>query len=290
MIDNADSALRVPGAFNVSWVTVGRESLTLTDIEHGKIRRFGDPRIHAALVCGSVSCPTLRHQPYQGDIDEQLDDQMRSFLAIGGAVVDRDNGTLRLSRVLLWYGRDLVAPRRMPTLLPARPPLARGRRSALAPSRGRVLGARHQAKGRVRHLRLGIGLLDCLSLTRLPRAAGETSEAGALAPTQRGLWGSWCADELIRKRPTPRALSARRLRMLAPPPLRGRGKDSVRLKRSPRRADLDRRLAPGSVRKHNNGDQRGDGVSRDHISPQCGSHRRSTPRTGRIPRRRGSAK
>ncbi|GMQ84686.1 MAG: hypothetical protein BMS9Abin07_0250 [Acidimicrobiia bacterium] len=119
--ENADSVLRVPGAFNDSWVTVGGESLTLTDVEHGKIRRFGDPRIHAALVCGSVSCPTLRHEPYQGEIVEaQLDDQMRSFLAMGGAAVDRDNGILRLSRVLLWYGRDLVAPDRMPTLLPAR--------------------------------------------------------------------------------------------------------------------------------------------------------------------------
>ncbi len=52
--ENADSVLRVPGAFKGSWVTVGEESLTLGDIEHGKIRRFGDPRIHAALVCGYV--------------------------------------------------------------------------------------------------------------------------------------------------------------------------------------------------------------------------------------------
>ena len=39
----------------------------LDDIEHGKVRRFGDPRIHSALVCGSVSCPTLRFEPYEGD-------------------------------------------------------------------------------------------------------------------------------------------------------------------------------------------------------------------------------
>ena len=108
------------GAFNGSGVRGGRTSLRLPDLERGKNRRSGDPRIHAALVCGSVSCPTLRHEPYEGDVDGQRDAQMRSFLAMGGASVDRDNGILRLSRVLLWYGRDLVAPHRMPTFLPAR--------------------------------------------------------------------------------------------------------------------------------------------------------------------------
>jgi hypothetical protein len=117
---DAESVLRVPGAFNEVWANVNGERLTLNDIEHGKIRRFGDPRIHAALVCGSVSCPTLRLEPYGGDVDGQLDDQMRSFLASGGAAVDRDAGTLRLSRVFLWYGRDFVVPHRMPTLLPSR--------------------------------------------------------------------------------------------------------------------------------------------------------------------------
>ena len=114
------TVLRVPGAFNEPWATVNDETLTLNDLEHGKIRRFGDPRIHAALVCGSVSCPTLRHEPYGGAVDGQLEDQMRSFLTSGGAVIDRDGKTLRLSRVFLWYGRDFVVPHRMPTLIPAR--------------------------------------------------------------------------------------------------------------------------------------------------------------------------
>ena len=117
---DAESVLRVPGAFHDPWVTVGEEQLTLNDIEHGKIRRFGDPRIHGALVCGSASCPTLRLEPYGSDVDIQLDEQMRTFLTMGGAFVDRDASTIRLSRVFLWYGRDFVVPQRMPTLLPAR--------------------------------------------------------------------------------------------------------------------------------------------------------------------------
>jgi len=117
---SAGSVLRVPGAFNEPWATVNGESLTLNDIEHGKIRRFGDPRIHAALVCGSVSCPTLRYEPFGGDVEAQLDEQIRGFLGSGGAAIDRTSGVLRLSRVFRWYGRDFVVPHRMPTILPAR--------------------------------------------------------------------------------------------------------------------------------------------------------------------------
>jgi hypothetical protein len=115
-----DSVLRVPGAFSAPWVTVGAETMSLNDIEHGKIRRFGDPRIHGALVCGSVSCPTLRSEPFDGPrLDDQLDDQMRTFLADGGARLDKANNTLHLTRVLKWYGGDFVRPSKMPTLRPA---------------------------------------------------------------------------------------------------------------------------------------------------------------------------
>ncbi len=115
------SVLRVPGGFSRPWTTVAGENLSLDDIEHGKIRRLGDPRIHGALVCGSASCPTLRPEPYRGEeVESQLGDQMRSFLAAGGAVVDQTEGVLRLSRVFLWYGGDFTRPHRMPTWLPAR--------------------------------------------------------------------------------------------------------------------------------------------------------------------------
>jgi len=113
------TVLRIPGAFDRPWAEVSGAALSLNDIEHGKIRRFGDPRVHGALVCGSASCPTLRYEPFGTDLDRQLDDQMRSFLAGGGASVNRLTGTLRLSRIFLWYGGDFTRPRRMPTWLPA---------------------------------------------------------------------------------------------------------------------------------------------------------------------------
>jgi hypothetical protein len=116
------SVLRVPGAFSAPWAIVEGETMSLNDIEHGKIRRFGDPRIHGALVCGSVSCPTLRNEPFNGALlDKQLDDQMRKFLEGGGARLDKTNNTLHLTKVLQWYGGDFARPQRMPTLIPAGP-------------------------------------------------------------------------------------------------------------------------------------------------------------------------
>lgn len=115
------SVLRTPGAFTAPFTTVAGERLSLDAVEHGKIRRFGDPRVHAAMVCGSISCPTLRSTPYSGtDLDAVLDDQLGAFLASGGIVADRGRNVVRLSRVFAWFGGDIVRPARMPTLLPAR--------------------------------------------------------------------------------------------------------------------------------------------------------------------------
>jgi hypothetical protein len=119
--EGRDSVLGIPAGFREKVIDVEGEALSLDDIEHAKLRRFGDPRIHAALVCGSVSCPTLRSEPYRGDqLDNQLDDQLRHFLASGGMEADRSRGVSRLSRVFLWFGGDFTRPRRMPTFLPAR--------------------------------------------------------------------------------------------------------------------------------------------------------------------------
>lgn len=126
--EGQSSVLRLGRVFSKPFIPIGGERLSLDDVEHGKIRRFGDPRIHAALVCGSLSCPTLRFEPFEGSrLSDQLDDQMRQFLASGAAIVDRERGELSLSRVFRWYGADFVYPDRMPTLRPV--------------GRGRVLDA-----------------------------------------------------------------------------------------------------------------------------------------------------
>jgi hypothetical protein len=118
--DDMGSVLRIPGAFSAQWATIAGVELSLNDIEHGKIRRFGDPRIHGALVCGSASCPTLRSEPFTGAaLDQQLEDQVRFFISHGGGSVNPADNTVWLSSVFKWYGRDFTSPHTMPNIAPA---------------------------------------------------------------------------------------------------------------------------------------------------------------------------
>ena len=47
-------------------ISLQGQSLSLNRIEHGILRpRFGDPRLHFALVCAAVGCPLLRPEAYR---------------------------------------------------------------------------------------------------------------------------------------------------------------------------------------------------------------------------------
>jgi len=95
----------------------GTRAVSLDEIEHGILRRLGEPRIHAAIVCGSVSCPPLRREPYRAErLDAQLDDNLRAWLADArkGARFEPapdavGGGTLRLSPIFDWFARDFAA-------------------------------------------------------------------------------------------------------------------------------------------------------------------------------------
>jgi Protein of unknown function, DUF547 len=87
-------------------------TLTLDDLEHEWLRkRYGDPRVHFALVCASRGCPPLRAEPYAGErLDAQLDDQARVFLADPTKNrVDDSRHVLHLSPIFKWYREDFVS-------------------------------------------------------------------------------------------------------------------------------------------------------------------------------------
>lgn len=99
-----------PGFFKVFHV-VGGKSLSLDDIEHNIVRkRFGDPRIHAALNCAAASCPRLRPEAYRPDrLDSQLDVAVRDFIRDPQHVsIDRESRTLALSKILDWFEGDFT--------------------------------------------------------------------------------------------------------------------------------------------------------------------------------------
>jgi len=91
--------------------TAAGKTRTLSEIEHGILRPIGDARIHAAIVCASVSCPPLRNEAYRAaKLDEQLDDQVRVWLANEhtGLKVEDGGATIRISPIFDWFGEDFA--------------------------------------------------------------------------------------------------------------------------------------------------------------------------------------
>jgi len=89
------------------FVRIDRNVISLDDIEHGILRpRFKDPRVHFAVNCASIGCPSLLSEPYEGSkLDEQLDHSARSF--INNSQRNRFDGrTLYVSSIFKWFSED----------------------------------------------------------------------------------------------------------------------------------------------------------------------------------------
>lgn len=68
-----------------------------------------DPRLHACIVCASVSCPDLPMQAFRKEsLNTQMDAQMRSFLANPqkGFSLDRIGRVIQVSMIFKWSAED----------------------------------------------------------------------------------------------------------------------------------------------------------------------------------------
>jgi hypothetical protein len=106
-----------------AWVPLLGQTLSLDDIEHGRLRERGvydDPRIHFAVNCASIGCPMLREEAFVAErLDAQLAEQERRFLS------DRtrnrysaQRGRLEVSKIFDWYAEDFRLGHRGITSLP----------------------------------------------------------------------------------------------------------------------------------------------------------------------------
>lgn len=89
------------------------ETISLNLLEHDLIRkRFGEPRVHVALVCAAKSCPVIRSEAYLGRrLARQLQDQSNQFANnVKYVAYQPSDDTLRLSPILNWYGDDWKQP------------------------------------------------------------------------------------------------------------------------------------------------------------------------------------
>ncbi len=112
-----DSIRQIPGVWDRIQFLVMHKKMTLGHIEHKILRsQFDEPRIHVALVCAAMGCAPLRNEPYVAtNLDKQLDDQSRKFLANPAKFrIDRGSGKVYLSSIFDWFGGDFTA-KHLPT-------------------------------------------------------------------------------------------------------------------------------------------------------------------------------
>ncbi len=99
------------GFFFFQRLKFGGKTTSLYYLENSVIRkRFGEPRIHFAVNCASVSCPRLPMQAFSGDaLDRQLDDETRLFLTEDRNFrIDHEEKVIYLSSIFKWYEKDFV--------------------------------------------------------------------------------------------------------------------------------------------------------------------------------------
>ncbi|MEC4678461.1 MAG: DUF547 domain-containing protein, partial [Nitrospirota bacterium] len=115
VVDNypVNSIKDVGSLFRSVWnrpagIVAGKER-TLNDVEHEILRKMGEPRIHMAIVCASVSCPDLRKEAFTPErLNEQLDDQVKKFLENTGKgmKIDEKKKRVYVSSIFKWFGED----------------------------------------------------------------------------------------------------------------------------------------------------------------------------------------
>ncbi len=89
---------------------VAGEEISLYDLEHDRILPLGEPRIHFAIVCASMSCPILRSEAYTLErLDTQLHDAAVGFINDNARnQFDTDARKAKVSSIFNWFKDDFV--------------------------------------------------------------------------------------------------------------------------------------------------------------------------------------
>ena len=86
---------------------VGRQKLTLNQMEHGNVRKLEDGRIHAVVNCASKGCPPLPPKPLTPTgIQGQLDAAAKRWVRVNAFKMD--GSIAQLNKIFLWYGDDFT--------------------------------------------------------------------------------------------------------------------------------------------------------------------------------------
>jgi len=79
---------------------------SLDDIEHNIIRPLSNPRIHFAINCASVGCPSLKAEIFDGSqIDTQLDKVVANAFK-NPLHLRMDNNKINTTQLFKWFSKD----------------------------------------------------------------------------------------------------------------------------------------------------------------------------------------
>lgn len=104
-----NSIRQIKGVWKTKQWPVMGSKLTLDDMEHQRLRKdWKEPRIHMAIVCASIGCPSLRPEAFRGAaLETQLAEQTRKFFANPQHFsVDTKRKQVKLSKLFEWFGED----------------------------------------------------------------------------------------------------------------------------------------------------------------------------------------
>lgn len=92
-------------------ILVAGEKTNLSDFENDVIRaRYQDPRVHAALNCASIGCPTLQREAFVAEkLGAQLDAAVRQWVADPYHVaLEAGSKKLRVNKIFDWFTDDFL--------------------------------------------------------------------------------------------------------------------------------------------------------------------------------------
>lgn len=106
-----DSIKDIGSLFQPVWKrpagSINGESVSLEYLEHKIIRTLGEPRVHFAINCASISCPNLRTEPYTSlKLSQQLQEQTLHFLNDPYKGLKVGNARIRVSKIFKWFEKD----------------------------------------------------------------------------------------------------------------------------------------------------------------------------------------
>lgn len=89
------------------YVALGKK-INLFDLERKILIPMGEPRIHFAIVCASMSCPQLSSRAYRPDtLEQQLDEEARRFINdISRNQFDLPRRVAYVSKIFDWYREE----------------------------------------------------------------------------------------------------------------------------------------------------------------------------------------